>query len=299
MEISKELLEELYVNQGLKQHEIAKKLRTSQTNISYHCIKYKLKETKKLQKKFKYRVWTEEDEDLLIEMYGMHSYKKISQRLQRSETAIIQKARKMNLGSPQQASEYINMSELGECLGRSKSTIKRWIKLKGLPHSKRIISKKEKMYRIDVQKFWKWAYENINLMKWELYTRNSLGKEPEWLDKKIKEYNSKIKYKTTEWTETEIANLELWYKQGVEIKEIAKRLNRTPTAVDIRLTRIGADRRRIITLPWKDEEIEMLLEMRGKKKMKIKDIAEELGRSERGVMRKCDRLKAELQSICV
>ena len=43
----------------------------------------------------------------------------------------------------------------------------------------------------------------------------------------------------------------------------------------------------------------MLLEMRGKKKMKIKDIAEELGRSERGVMRKCDRLKAELQSICV
>ena len=64
----------------------------------------------------------------------------------------------MNLGSPQQATEYINMSELGECLGRSKSTIKRWIKLKGLPHSKRIISKKDKMYRIDVQKFWKWAF---------------------------------------------------------------------------------------------------------------------------------------------
>ena len=299
MEISRELLEELYVNQGLKQHEIAKKLRTSQTNISYHCTKYKLKETKKLQKKFKYKHWTEDEEAILIDMYGMHSYGKIAQRLQRSETAIIQKARKMNLGSPQQASEYINMSELGECLGRSKSTIKRWIKLKGLPHSKRIISKKEKMYRIDVQKFWKWAYENINLMKWELYTRNSLGKEPEWLDKKIKEYNSKNKTKVTEWTETEIANLELWYKQGVEIKEIGKRLNRTPTAVDIRLTRIGADRRRIITLPWKDEEIEMLLEMRGKKKMKIKDIAEELGRSERGVMRKCDRLKAELQSICV
>ena len=299
MKISRELLEELYVNQGLKQHEIAKKLRTSQTNVSNHCIKYKLKESKKLQKAFKYKHWTEEDEALLIEMYGMHSYKKISQRLQRSETAIIQKARKMNLGSPQQASEYINMSELGECLGRSKSTIKRWIKLKGLPHSKRIISKKEKMYRIDVQKFWKWAYENINLMKWELYTRNSLGKEPEWQDKKIKEYNSKIKYKTTEWTETEIANLQLWYKQGVDLKEIGKRLNRSPNAVDIRLTRIGADRRRIITLPWKDEEIEMLLEMRGKKKMKIKDIAEELGRSERGVMRKCDRLKKELQSICV
>lgn len=299
MKISRELLEELYVKQGLKQHEIAKKLRTSQTNISYHCTKYKLKEAKKLQKKFKYKHWTEEEEAILIEMYGMHSYGKISQRLQRSETAIIQKARKMNLGSPQQATEYINMSELGECLGRSKSTIKRWIKLKGLPHSKRIISKKDKMYRIDVQKFWKWAYENINLMKWELYTRNSLGKEPEWLDEKVKEYNSKIKHKTTEWTETEIANLELWYKQGVEIKEIGKRLNRTPTAVDIRLTRIGADRRRIITLPWKDEEIKMLLEMRGKKKMKIKDIAEELGRSERGVMRKCDRLKEELQSICV
>lgn len=299
MKISRELLEELYVNQGLKQHEIAKKLKTSQTNICNYCIKYKLKEAKKLQKKFKYKHWTEEDEALLIELYGMHSYEKISQRLQRSETAIIQKARKMNLGSPQQATEYINMSELGECLGRSKSTIKRWIKLKGLPHSKRIISKKEKMYRIDVQKFWKWAYENINLMKWELYTRNSLGKEPEWLDKKIKEYNSKIKYKTTEWTETEIANLQLWYKQGIDLKEIGKRLNRSPNAVDIRLTRIGADRRRIITLPWKDEEIEMLLEMRGKKKMKIKDIAEELGRSERGVMRKCDRLKAELQSICV
>ena len=168
----------------------------------------------------------------------------------------------MNLGSPQQATEYINMSELGECLGRSKSTIKRWVKLKGLPHSKRIISKKDKMYRIDVQKFWKWAYENINLMKWELYTRNSLGKEPEWLDKKIKEYNSKIKYKTTEWTETEIANLQLWYKQGIDLKEIGKRLNRSPNAVDIRLTRIGADRRRIITLPWKDEEIEMLQEYR-------------------------------------
>ena len=98
-------------------------------------------------------------------MYGMHSYGKIAQRFQRSETAIVQKARKMNLGSPQQATEYINMSELGECLGRSKSTIKRWIKLKGLPHSKRIISKKDKMYRIDVQKFWNLIFINT-LFNW-------------------------------------------------------------------------------------------------------------------------------------
>ena len=91
MEISRELLEELYVNQGLKQHQIAKKLKTSQTNVSNHCIKYKLKEAKKLQKKFKYKHWTEEEETILIDMYGMHSYGKIAQRLNRSETSIIQK----------------------------------------------------------------------------------------------------------------------------------------------------------------------------------------------------------------
>lgn len=295
MKISRELLEELYVKQGLKQHQIAKKLGINQTNVSYYCKIYKIKKCKKLNKKFKYRAWTEEDETILIEMYGMYSYKRISKRLKRSETAIVQKARKLNLGSPRQATGYVNMSELGVCLGRSKSTIKRWIKLKGLPYCKKVISKKEETYRIDVNKFWAWAYKNINLMKWELYIRNSLGKEPKWLAEKIKEYNSKIKHKTTEWTETEIANLELWYSQGVEIKEIGKRLNRSPTAVDIRLTRIGADRRRIIILPWKDEEVEMLINMR-KNKMTIKDIAEELGRSVRGVQRKYDRLRKEEKS---
>lgn len=285
----------MYVKKGLTQQQIAKEVGLSQTNVSYYCKIYKLKKCTKLNKKFKYRAWTEEDETILIEMYGMYSYKRISKRLKRSETAIVQKARKLNLGSPRQATGYVNMSELGECLGRSKSTIKRWIKLKGLPYCKKVISKKEETYRIDVNKFWAWAYKNINLMKWELYTRNSLGKEPKWLAEKIKEYNSKIKHKTTEWTETEIANLELWYSQGVEIKEIGKRLNRSPTAVDIRLTRIGADRRRIIILPWKDEEVEMLINMR-KNKMTIKDIAEELGRSVRGVQRKYDRLRKEEKS---
>lgn len=241
-----------------------------------------------------YQKWTIKDKEYLIEHYGVDSIPSISKHLKRTIRAVLEKIKKMELGEAKHATEYINATELAEALGRSKSTIIRWISGKGLPSTYKVITQKDKIHRIDIEKFWKWCKDNLHSMKWELYERNSLGVEPKWLDEEIKKYNkNRVEKSCTEWTEADKCYLEYYYKQGLKAKEIAKRLGRTQSSIQARLSILKVERKSI-NLPWQPIEIEMLLKMR-KEKYTLPTIADELGRSLASVSVKWHRLEKQIQ----
>lgn len=242
-----------------------------------------------------YQKWTKENKEYLIEHYGVDSIPTIAKHLKRTVRAVIEKIRKMELGEAKHATEYINARELAEALGRSKSTIIRWIENKKLPSMYKVITEKDKIHRIDVEKFWKWCENNLKIMKWELYERNSLGAEPKWLDEEIKKYNKNRVQKNCEtWTEADDCYLKYYYKQRLQAKEIAKKLGRTQSSIQARLCTLKVERKSI-NLPWQPVEIEMLLKMR-KDNVTLPIIADELGRSLGSVSVKWCRLEKQMQA---
>lgn len=225
--------------------------------------------------------WSKEDEQKLKELLGTQSYKTIAKILGRTQKAISEKRNSMELGSTNQATEYLNANQLAEALKRTSATIRAWINKRGLPHTKRVLANERKFYRIDVDLFWKWAKKNNGLMRWDLYELGTLPGEPKWI---LKEKENYIKPKRRTWTQTDNTYLMFYYKQGMKLKEIGEKLDRTEKAIDQRLVDLKA-KRKIIQLGWKEEEEKTLTEMRKQGKT-FEFIAEELGRSTDGVKAK-------------
>lgn len=292
--IEKEILEKLYVKEGKTQQEIANILVLTQTMIHNYIKKYELEREGEIPKNH-YQKWTTKDKEYLIKNYGVDSIGSIAKHLKRTTRSVIEKIRKMELGEAKHATEYINATELAEAIGRSKSTVIRWINNRNLPSKFKIITEKDRIYRIEINKFWKWCEKNLNRMKWELYERNSLGIEPKWLDEEIKRYNkNRVPKSCKEWSKTDLCYLEYYYKQGLQAKEIAQKLERTKSAVEARLGIIKVERK-TVNLPWKPIEIEMLLNMR-KEKVTLEVIADKLGRSLGSVTVKSSRLKEQIKA---
>lgn len=285
MEISKELLEKLYLKQNKTQKEIAEILGTMQSEVSYSCQKYNIHRPKRRNHKNKYKAWTSEDIQNLREWYGIYSFETIAKRLGRTIKGVNTKKNQLKLGPPLEYTEYITAFDLAKALNRGHSSITMWINTKGLPATKRNISIKRKYYRIRTSDFWKWAKENQKYMRWNLYEKNSLGQEPEWLEEAIKESLKGFTKNHNEWSETEICYLKEYYKQEMSLVEISKKINRTPAAIDFKLRKLGVKRHKV-NLKWRDEETELLKELRSQG-LTHKEIAEELGRTKSLIGEKC------------
>lgn len=237
------------------------------------------------------RKWSEKDIEYLEKYYGVYSIQAIAKKLGRTPGAIINKKNKLELGGARLATTYITASELAAALCRSKSTIKRWMDKCELPVTHKVIFTKAKYSRIDVKKFWKWSKEHPELMKWNLYNKGSLEHEPIWLEAAIKSsYKSDIKNKDKVWSKLEDCYLMEYYKNKMPYKEMAKKLNRTESAIDGRLRVLGVKKTRKIQIKWTLKEVEILKSML-KKNKSYEEIAEELGRSLKGISRKVEEIK--------
>jgi transcriptional regulator len=294
--IEKEVLYKLMIEEGKTQTEIAKILKTTQGNVSYFSRRYEIKKPKKPRKDYRpknaFKIWKDKDKAKLERYYGTMSYHKIGKLLGRKATGIKSQLEKMDLGKAKDSDELITSSELSKALRREKGVIQRWIKKCGLPATFEVLTLKGRVYKIDIDKFWKWCEDNPRYMKWEKYERNSLGKEPEWLDATIKEYYKKSDgNKQKKWSKTDESFLMLWHKQGIGIDEIAKRLKRSDIAVNAKLSKILKKKGRII-LTWKPIEIDILLKMK-KQGIGNKKIADELGRSVSSIKQKYLRIEKE------
>lgn len=287
MELSKELLEEMYVNQNLKQREIAERFNIDQKKIGnilkkYNIYKYKNTEKAKNNKK----AWTKEELKILVDNFGKLDFEQIGKKIGRTAKAVQNKKNRLGLGDTLKYTEYITAKDLGNALGVASTTVRTWIIKKGLVATYKATAFNQKFYRIKVSNFWSWARKNPKYMRWELYERGSLGKEPSWLDAEIKKYNAKEKVNRKLWSKTDLCYLTSYYKNGMSLDEISKKLNRTKDATYKKLKMLGIFCKKNFNVPWRDEETEILKKMRSQGKT-LNEIAEELGRSMSVVSAKC------------
>lgn len=175
-----------------------------------------------------YRRWTTEEMELLEDKWGVWGVKRLAKNLNRTETAIIEKAEKMKLGGAYE--QYLTTNQIGQMFGIHRQTVYRsWIKKYGLPAKKSAL-RRQTIYRIILEDLVEWCYNNQELWSSKNLELYSLGEEFEWLVEKRK-IDAQITTNTGFWSTKEIQNLIDWSEAGVPLQEIAKRLNRTYYAV--------------------------------------------------------------------
>lgn len=276
--ISKELLENLYLKQGLKQNKIAEMFGITQATVSSYCIKYKLKKAKKetIKTKNHGKPWTEEQKNFLIDNFGRMSYKAIanSEIIQRKPSAVQQMRRTLKLGDSRTSDEYLTVSYLSKQLNIEWKTVKRWGEKHGLKITKRNLTNKMLVTRVKLSTFWKWAKEHTNLIKWNKFEEGALGLEPTWVKEARKIYRETHPEKEgLPWTNEDDILLTSYRKIGLTIPQIAKNMKRSERAIDGRLTVIEAERKKKKT--WDEKELERLKKF-VKEGLTSKQIAEKM-----------------------
>lgn len=171
-----------------------------------------------------YRRWTQEEIELLEDKWGIWSVKRLAKHFNRTENAVILKSERLGLGGAYQ--QYLNTTQIGEMFGVHRRTVLNyWIQRYGLRASSARL-RKQKIYRILIEDLVDWCYNNQD--KWSSVNLepHALGEEFDWLVEKRKA-DKQCTVNTGFWTMSEYSLLIKLSNEGVPLKEIASRLNRT------------------------------------------------------------------------
>jgi hypothetical protein len=188
----------------------------------------------------KYSFWSEEEIDFLDENWGKYALKKLAKRLNRTETAIIVKAKRLGLGPTKYNTEYMNARELSGALGVDMHVITdRWIPKYGLKARRKVTLKTFKFWRIKIEDFWAWAEYNQDKFNSRRFEQGTLGKEPGWMQIKRKRDQFILTRRHYKWTPNKDKKLINLFRSGKSYKECGHHLARSVHAVSQRLRRIG------------------------------------------------------------
>lgn len=189
--------------------------------------------------------------------------------MNRSENAIMEKAKRLGLGAHLAASELITLNTLLQETGLSKGgSGYTWnykkLKAAGLKiHTQRVQQKTFRM--VDIEEFWTFAEKNRHLFDFSRLEENALGAEPAWVKvKRTEDYKRTfmVKPQKTRWTESEDRELlRLLRTYRYTCTEIAKRLGRSEGAVIRRITDLGFKERPLIAdkqSTWTEEQLQSL-----------------------------------------
>lgn len=161
-----------------------------------------------------------------------------------------------------------------------------WLKNRGLKTHK-VKRGKQTFNMILIDEFWKWAYENMNFLDFSNFQRNSLGKEPKWVDeKRRKDIKKSYQFKRTPWSEFEDKELmRLLSKYKYSYKELSLKLQRTEGAIQRRICDLGIKERPVKAdnhIKWTAEEFKKLGEMI-KSGYKYEEMSDVLGKSVKAI----------------
>lgn len=172
------------------------------------------------------RRWTEEEKNYVIDNWGTLTIRYMAKKIGRTEKALISFGEKNKLGSPYKV-DYISTIEAGEIVGVDQTTIIHWINEYGLKSRFKAMVKRKK-YLIDLDDFRKFLRDNQHLWKACNVEEYALGREEDWLKEKRKtDSDLEIMKKGTLWsTKEEQEALEL-FKQGLNAREVSRKINRT------------------------------------------------------------------------
>lgn len=239
--------------------------------------------------------WTEKEIMYLEESWGTISIKGIAKKLKRSEVAIINKARKLKLGSFVDAGDLISLSQLLIAIGQGNSYS--WIKEKyinnGLPVLNKLIYNK-KVLKVKLEDFWKWAEKNKNIVNFARFEKGALGVEPSWVEEKRKadSINPSKHNSNRTWSNSDdILLISKVKSYKYTYKDLASEFNRTEAAIKRRLYDLNVAYRPVpldTHIKWTDEENQRMIELH-KKGYDNYSIAKELNKTHLTI---CDRLRA-------
>ncbi|TCT19964.1 helix-turn-helix protein [Melghiribacillus thermohalophilus] len=188
--------------------------------------------------------WTKSEINYLKNNVGKLSIPTIAKNLERTETSVEMKMKKLGLDHTRIQSGLITMGELARLLKVDRNTVKSWVDNHGLKCIKRITRKHKKYYLLDPVEFWNWADGNRDKIQFSQIEPHSIPPEPDFVEEeRRKEIQGGIeKYRVYRfWTVKEEKKLQELKKKGYKNSEIATILNRSSISVQRKLSRIQED----------------------------------------------------------
>ena len=187
--------------------------------------------------------WTKEDLDYLELKWGVVSIPTLSKKLNRTEVAVVLKAKRLKLGRFTDNGNYITFSQLASVFGGSGTRggkLKSWIEQRGLPYRYKKVGK-SKVRVVDLNEFWKWAEDNKSFIDFSKLEPNILYGEPEWVSaKRDLDIQMNRLYKKTAWTKQEEELLKTLLKQHIyTYQELSEKLCRTTGAINKKIHQLG------------------------------------------------------------
>lgn len=216
-----------------------------------------------------HRTWTPEEKAYLQENWGTTSVKYICKKLNRTENAIINMARKMELGAFLESGDYITLNQLliaatGTNAAYSYKTIS-WVQKRGMPVHTKLISQK-RVRIIYLEEFWAWAEKNRSFIDFSKMEPLVLGEEPAWVaEQRRKDFQAFAIQRKDPWSPDEDSRLKMLLKQHkYGYAELSEILRRSASAIQRRCTDLGLKERPVKAdnhskeSAWTDADYEIL-----------------------------------------
>ena len=245
--------------------------------------------------------WTPEEVEFLEQHAGMMMFSTLAKRIsekfgnERTAKAVESKLQRMDIQNMKVESGRITACALSRLIKVHHDTVTRWIKTGMLKSVKRAVRFEKRMHLISVQDFWEFAEQHKDELNFSKIEPKSLIPEPEWVEsERKKDFHNHLKKKYRYWTSEEDAKLVSMRKNGCSYEEIAEQLKRSVKSVETRRDRLSAKGIEIsdhrIGLPWRDEEVQIMLDLEAKGYTDAQ-IAYELGREKIHIHDKRRRLR--------
>lgn len=172
------------------------------------------------------RIWTEQEKQYLIKKYPYQSAETTANKLNRSVTSIMRKAKELGVSI---YFENIHATTVAKAFNTDIGAVRKWINNYGLP-CRKVQGKGFQRYIIIPEEFWKWAYEHRSTINWSKYVSKSILPEPDWLKSEVENYgtpNTRARFSREEIS----AIRKMIAKDGLSYREIANKTGRTLNSI--------------------------------------------------------------------
>lgn len=181
--------------------------------------------------------WTESEIDYLKENVGYRRIADIAETLNRTETAVMLKFKRLGIGKTKNVAGRVTCGELASLFSVDRKTVNLWVVNHGLPANRKVTSLKMRYNLISPEEFWEWAYDHRGRINFQKLEKNALPPEPDWVSaERINPSYQHRQYR--DWTTKEDTLLASYIDDGLSYKEIAVLMKRTAYSVEKRYHRI-------------------------------------------------------------
>lgn len=168
---------------------------------------------------------------------GRYSLQSIAKKLGKQPKSLeITLIRKRGTSNTKISTGMVTAGELAKTLQIDRNTVVGWMNRHGLPSIQRVTRYKKKFTFIDIEEFWKWAYEHKDRIDFSKLAPNTLPPEPEWVKEERKKKKNVRNYRN--WTIQEEKQLIELAASGKTFQEIASILNRSTSSIEKKYHRL-------------------------------------------------------------